>query len=659
MKTLAIFVGAIAFALAASGSYLGASLFADYVEKDARERVEEALKEADFEWVTVTPDGLNVHLSGLAPTEAKRFRAIALGKKVVRSSRIKENISVVEPDSLHAPRFSLELLRNGDGISLIGLIPDATGRSFVLGSIADISEGTEVTDMLETSGYPEPEGWRDSLTYALTNLRSLPRSKISVVPLKVVITAITDSQEEKKATENMLRENLPSGVELVMNISAPRPVITPFSLRLTVDQSGARFDSCSADTEAARKQILAAARAAGVPEEATCTIGLGTPTPNWAKAVVYGIHALGEFGGGSLTFADADITIVAPENTVQADFDRIVHNLEQALPDVFSVRAILPPKPMVEGKKQATEPPEFNAVKSPEGLIQMRGRMRDERSQTAVLNFARAQFGADNVHDTTRVDSSLPDGWSTRILAGLNALSKLHHGMLVVGPDLLDLSGVSDHPEASTEITKILSEELDGKYGIKVDYDEALNPVMILPTPQECVDNINAILGEQQIVFAPSSTKIEGDALKIIERIAEAMTDCSEVPMEIGGHTDSQGRESMNLTLSQARAEAVLDTLLSYDVLTTYLSAKGYGENVPIGDNETEEGRAANRRIEFTLVNPGEGSGDPVTKAEETTEEDPLDQAEDEETEPPEPGSEEALEADSETDPTINTETSQ
>ena len=58
----------------------------------------------------------------------------------------------------------------------------------------------------------------------------------------------------------------------------------------------------------------------------------------------------------------------------------------------------------------------------------------------------------------------------------------------------------------------------------------------------------------------------------------------------------------MNLTLSQTRAEAVIDALLSRRVLTKSLVAKGYGETSPIADNKTEEGREANRRIEFQLI---------------------------------------------------------
>ncbi len=76
------------------------------------------------------------------------------------------------------------------------------------------------------------------------------------------------------------------------------------------------------------------------------------------------IRALAEIGGGTLTFADADITFVAPETANQNDFDRIVHSLEAILPDVFSAHAILPPRPLVEGGKQP-DAPEFLITRSP------------------------------------------------------------------------------------------------------------------------------------------------------------------------------------------------------------------------------------------------------------------------------------------------------
>jgi len=82
----------------------------------------------------------------------------------------------------------------------------------------------------------------------------------------------------------------------------------------------------------------------------------------------------------------------------------------------------------------------------------------------------------------------------------------------------------------------------------------------------------------------------------------EVLRDCADVEFVIEGHTDSQGREDMNKNLSQSRAESVLSALLSRRVLTSGITAIGYGEEQPIADNDTEEGRAANRRIEFHLV---------------------------------------------------------
>ena len=95
--------------------------------------------------------------------------------------------------------------------------------------------------------------------------------------------------------------------------------------------------------------------------------------------------------------------------------------------------------------------------------------------------------------------------------------------------------------------------------------------------------------------------------------------------MEVGGHTDSQGRTVMNQTLSQQRAEAVVTALLGKRVLTANLNAVGYGESVPIADNDTEEGREANRRIEFKLIVPegqaqnSEDGSAPADASDETT----------------------------------------
>ncbi len=72
--------------------------------------------------------------------------------------------------------------------------------------------------------------------------------------------------------------------------------------------------------------------------------------------------------------------------------------------------------------------------------------------------------------------------------------------------------------------------------------------------------------------------------------------------IEIAGHTDSVGSEMYNLRLSEARANAVRDYLIQHGISPDRLIAKGYGESRPIAPNTTREGRAKNRRVEFTVI---------------------------------------------------------
>ncbi len=122
------------------------------------------------------------------------------------------------------------------------------------------------------------------------------------------------------------------------------------------------------------------------------------------------------------------------------------------------------------------------------------------------------------------------------------------------------------------------------------------------PDAKECEAEISALLDENQILFAPSSAVIESASVKTINKIVIILNRCKQAAFEIGGHTDSQGREEMNLKLSQHRADAVLDSLLARNMLLGDITAVGYGETQPIADNETEEGRQENRRIAFKLL---------------------------------------------------------
>ena len=608
MRLSSIILPAAAFILAAALSVLVAVKAANVIEKRSQGAVKTALLLAGDDWAKVDVDGLQVILSGTALSEAQRFHALSAARSVVDAERVIDRIEVADALKIPPPEFSIEILRNSKGISLIGLAPQSTDRTALAGKISKLAGDAEVADMLDTAAYPAPEGWEEALAYGIEALKRLKSTKISIAPGHVSIIATAETPTGKRRLEESLAAAAPDGLALDLSISAPRPVITPFTLRFLIDGKGARFDACAADSPESKERILAAAREAGLDGGANCTIGIGAPSPQWGDAAVSGIRALAALGGGSLTISDRDVSLIAREDASPRQFEAVSGRLEADLPEPFTLHAVLPqPVKLVgTGADTGEGPPEFVATRSPEGLVQLKGRLADERLREAVNSFAYARFGIENVDSATRLDPDLPNGWPVRVLAGLEALSKLNNGAIVIQPDFAQVRGISGNPEARAEISRLLSEKLGAgaNFEIDVKYRKRLDPKANLPTPEECAASINAVLKENKITFAPGSATIDPSASKTLDRIAELLKKCEDVKMEIAGHTDSQGREEMNLNLSQARAEAVLTALMARRILTSGLVARGYGETRPIADNKTEEGREANRRIEFTLIQP-------------------------------------------------------
>ncbi|SNS14862.1 OmpA family protein [Tropicimonas sediminicola] len=656
-------ISAVSLFLAAIGCWIVATLAANTIETRSGDAVRIALIEAGHEWADVNTDGLQVHIGGIAPTEAQRFNALHIAGTMVEATRIVDGTTVTPTEPLAPPKFSIEIMRNDEGVTLIGLVPESFDREATVKTITEMASGAQVTDLLEVASYPEPRGWDASVQYGLTALSRLPRSKVSISSGRVTIDAIADSEEQKQSFETLINRRVPSSVNVRVNITAPRPVVTPFTLRFLIDDGQPRFDACSVDTERNQGRILQAAAEAGLTEGLDCTLALGVPSPDWTNATILGIKAVSELGGGSITYADADVTLIAPEETPQAVFDRIVGELESNLPDVFSLHSVLPEPATPEDDEAEAAPPEFSATRSPEGQVQLRGRLNNPLVRNTVESYAKARFGVGTVYTATRIDDGLPEEWPVRVLAGLEALTELEHGSVTVTADFVDVRGTSGNADSQAAVARTLEEKLGNsqKYAIDVTYDESLDPVVELPTPEECIARVIAVQAQEKISFEPGSTEVAGSAIRLISQIADILKSCRDVEMEIeiAGHTDSQGREEMNLDLSQARADSVLQALIARRVLTSGITARGYGESEPIADNDIEEGREANRRIEFRLVTEDEDSAEAEEGSDEAAEdaEQPEEGAETDEADAPEAeGEAEELDATSGAAPASNEE---
>ncbi|RZK34103.1 MAG: OmpA family protein, partial [Hymenobacter sp.] len=113
---------------------------------------------------------------------------------------------------------------------------------------------------------------------------------------------------------------------------------------------------------------------------------------------------------------------------------------------------------------------------------------------------------------------------------------------------------------------------------------------------------INTTLELKNIFFETASFQLQPVSFTELDKVVQLMTDNPTLKIQISGHTDNVGLPAANLKLSNNRAKAAVDYIISKGIAATRLTYKGFGATKPIADNGTETGRAKNRRTELTVT---------------------------------------------------------
>lgn len=103
------------------------------------------------------------------------------------------------------------------------------------------------------------------------------------------------------------------------------------------------------------------------------------------------------------------------------------------------------------------------------------------------------------------------------------------------------------------------------------------------------------------IQFETSSAKLKQESIEEIDKIVSYMLVNEEVKLDISGHTDNQGRADANQLLSEKRAKAVYNYMISKGIAASRLSYAGYGQTKPVASNDSTTGRQQNRRVELKI----------------------------------------------------------
>jgi OOP family OmpA-OmpF porin len=128
------------------------------------------------------------------------------------------------------------------------------------------------------------------------------------------------------------------------------------------------------------------------------------------------------------------------------------------------------------------------------------------------------------------------------------------------------------------------------------EYQEIERDLYLVPI------EVGATVRLNNIFFETGKAELKKESFVELNRVIKFLKDNPTVKIELSGHTDNVGNKDFNKTLSQKRADAVMNYLSKNGIDTGRLVSKGYGMEKPVADNATEEGKAKNRRVEFTIL---------------------------------------------------------
>jgi len=251
------------------------------------------------------------------------------------------------------------------------------------------------------------------------------------------------------------------------------------------------------------------------------------------------------------------------------------------------------------------KPYTFNGTKDLDGTVTVNGYVPSEQARTDILAEANRIFGSKVIDRKVKVASGAPDGQFVDVTKNyMRELATLERGRF----SQEDHDGLIEGSASKVDIRNSINasgKALPGKYasGFRANISVP-KPTNNIQSADECQALFQEVKGDKKIFFESSKASIKGaESFDLLNKIAVAANRCSSFRITIGGHTDSQGAESYNQRLSEARAATVKNYLsLERKVDANRLTAIGYGESNPVATNETAGGRAQNRRITFTVT---------------------------------------------------------
>jgi len=413
----------------------------------------------------------------------------------------------------------------------------------------------------------------------------LDKTRITVAGRDVTFAADAFSEDGRRGAVASVAA-VP-GVRLVNDETRLVPEAQPFVWSAERDVVRVTLGG-SAPLPAVKGRLLEAARATlgGVEVVDQMNLSRGAP-PRFDNAALLLLDQIWKLKDGKITISDTKVSLAGMARELGGR-EAIAAALKN-LPEGFSVAA-----------NEIKAPPYiFQAYKDPVAVtLTLAGYVPDNNIHAALVAAAGRKFFNEKVVDNIKASLGAPSGFSNAVAPALGALSRLSTGTLVVSDREVKLSGDAFYDAAAAQIRAGLK---DFPQGWQFKADISVKPASAPVDGTVCQQLFSGLLAKGKIRFESGRATIDPDSAGLLDRLIETALRCPSANIEIAGHTDADGEDGLNQALSEKRAQAVEEFLVKAGLPAERFTAMGYGSTQPVATNDTEEGKAQNRRIDFVV----------------------------------------------------------
>ncbi len=597
------------------------------LQDELSRRVEARFKDADLGWAKADFNGRDLTISGKAEADGEPDQAAKIADAVygVRVVDVKADLlQRISP-------FTWSAVSSEDKVTLGGHVPTQKVRKQVLAAAKSTFPKAQIDDKMELArGNPAIAEWQPAYGFALKQLAMLRSGKANLSDLTLSLEGEAKNTASFKDVRTALSSGF-KGMKLGSDKVTP-PTVEPYTWAAKLAGNQVLL-SGFVPSEAVRGDILTVAQKAFGKTPVVDRMELGSGAPkDWGKAYPVAIDQLATLQDGVAELKGDQVTLTGnatDDGIAEATRKAFKAKTPKSFKTADAIKGLRPTLPLIN--------PYTTRLDATAGGIEVAGYVPSDAARDAVIKAVKAKFPGRPVNDRLQLGAGEPDGFDTCLLAGVAGLNRLGTGQVVLSGKSVELIGVTEDEALANALPGEVRSAAKGVCDTKVNvrYDDSKNRLAAAmdaakmkaedearriaaaedakrrATEADRAAKASAALACERalrganaagsIQFERASDVIVAPSRPVLRKLVEVAKSCEGSSIEVEGHTDSEGIPERNQPLSERRAKAVLGFLVDAGVPSDRISAIGYGDAKPVADNATADGRAQNRRIEFTV----------------------------------------------------------